>query len=161
MSAGYILSIDQSTSGTKAFLYDAEAKLLGQAACPHRQYVSPEGWVSHDLGEIWTGTLTAVSSVLQKSKIDRSLRLCRRRPLFSSGMGSIRSCWKRLRLTGSGGRCTAWQSFCLRTRRHGNVYLGRSAGSAAAYWTARQPRRFPSKIWGTCGGQFSHRRRPT
>lgn len=70
MSGGYILSIDQSTSGTKAFLYDAQAKLLTQAACPHRQHVSPQGWVSHDLDEIWAGTLTAVSGVLEKSGID-------------------------------------------------------------------------------------------
>ena len=47
-----ILSIDQSTQGTKGFVWSFDGTLLSRADVPHRQLVSGEGWVSHDLAEI-------------------------------------------------------------------------------------------------------------
>ncbi len=48
----YILSIDQSTQGTKAMLVDENGAFLLRRDIPHRQLVSPEGWVGHDATEI-------------------------------------------------------------------------------------------------------------
>ena len=43
-----VLAIDQSTSGTKALLFDGEGRLLGRQDLPHEQKVSSMRWVSHD-----------------------------------------------------------------------------------------------------------------
>lgn len=43
-----ILSIDQSTQGTKGLVWSFDGALLGRADVPHRQLVSGEGWVSLD-----------------------------------------------------------------------------------------------------------------
>ncbi len=70
-NSGYILSIDQSTQGTKALLYDAEGCLIARADQPHRQIVNKEGWVSHDPEEIYQNVLLAVRGVVTKAGIDK------------------------------------------------------------------------------------------
>ena len=65
----YILSIDQSTQGTKAMLFDAAGQLTARTDRPHRQYVNAKGWVSHDLEEIRANTLAAARDLLQKAEI--------------------------------------------------------------------------------------------
>ncbi|WP_130837637.1 FGGY-family carbohydrate kinase [Lachnoclostridium sp. Marseille-P6806] len=67
----YILSIDQSTQGTKALLFDAGGRLMQRADLAHRQIVSERGWVSHDPEEIYANTLQAVRNVVDRSGIDR------------------------------------------------------------------------------------------
>lgn len=59
-----ILSIDQSTQGTKGLVWSLGGTLLGRADVPHRQLVSGEGWVSHDLAEIWESVQRAVREAL-------------------------------------------------------------------------------------------------
>ena len=44
MEEKYIISIDQSTQGTKALLFDAEGQLLRRTDMPHRQIVNEKGW---------------------------------------------------------------------------------------------------------------------
>lgn len=68
----YILSVDQSTQGTKALLFDPDGGLLCRSDLPHRQIVSHAGWVSHDLSEIYHNTVQAVRDVVEKSGIDKS-----------------------------------------------------------------------------------------
>ena len=68
----YILGIDQSTSGTKALIFDQNGDLVGREDRPHQQKISPEGWVSHDPEEIFENLLSAVSAVLERTKIDRN-----------------------------------------------------------------------------------------
>lgn len=60
----YIIGIDQSTQGTKALLFDREARLVDRADMPHRQKTSKEGYVSHDLTEIWQNTLAVIKALL-------------------------------------------------------------------------------------------------
>ena len=43
----YIIGIDQSTQGTKALLFDEQARLLGRTDKNHRQIISREGYISH------------------------------------------------------------------------------------------------------------------
>lgn len=66
----YILAIDQSTSCTKAMLFDEKGKLFRRKNIPHRQYVNEKGWVEHDAEEIYCNLIKAVKEVV--SDIDAS-----------------------------------------------------------------------------------------
>lgn len=63
----YVLSIDQSTQGTKALLFDGAGRLLSRRDKPHRQMVDKNGWVEHDLEEIWENTKAAAREVLDQA----------------------------------------------------------------------------------------------
>lgn len=67
--AQYYLGIDQSTQGTKAVLFAEDGHLVCRCDRPHRQIVNEQGWVSHDLQEIWNGTLGAVKDVMERAGI--------------------------------------------------------------------------------------------
>lgn len=66
----YILSIDQSTSGTKALLLDESGELMGREDLPHEQKINQLGWVSHDPVEIYRNTIETVRRVIGAAKID-------------------------------------------------------------------------------------------
>lgn len=70
--SGYILAVDQSTQGTKGLLFDGQGRLAGRADRPHRQLVSHEGWISHDLNEIRSNTLAVCRSVLEKTGVPKN-----------------------------------------------------------------------------------------
>jgi glycerol kinase len=61
-----ILSIDQSTSATKAFLYDLDGKPLDREARGHEQHYPRPGWVEHDAEEIWQNTLAVLRDLLKR-----------------------------------------------------------------------------------------------
>lgn len=65
----YTLAIDQSTSATKAMLFDSNAKLVARASVDHQQFYPQPGWVEHDAEEILRNTYTAAADVLAKSGI--------------------------------------------------------------------------------------------
>lgn len=65
----YIVSIDQSTQGTKALLFDERGRLLSRTDVPHRQIINERGWVSHDLNEIYGNTVKAVELLVKKTGI--------------------------------------------------------------------------------------------
>lgn len=67
----YILGIDQSTQGTKAILTDEDGKIIGRADRNHRQIINEQGWVSHDLEEIYQNVLHSVRDVVEKTSISR------------------------------------------------------------------------------------------
>lgn len=66
----YILSIDQSTSGTKALVLDESGALIGREDLPHAQKINDKGWVSHDPMEIYRNTVEAARRVLGAAKLD-------------------------------------------------------------------------------------------
>ena len=70
MAEKYIISIDQSTQGTKALLLDANANVLRREDISHRQIISGEGWVSHDAKEIYQNTIAVVKRLVEQSQID-------------------------------------------------------------------------------------------
>src|SRR4051812_30254749 len=55
-----ILAIDQSTSASKALLYDIAGNLIEKTSIEHRQIYPRPGWVEHDAEEIWANTQDAV-----------------------------------------------------------------------------------------------------
>ena len=59
-----VIAIDQSTSATKALLFDSECRLLNRADKEHHQYYPQEGWVEHDAEEIYANLVDTVSSIL-------------------------------------------------------------------------------------------------
>lgn len=65
----YILAIDQSTSATKAMLFDEKAALVARASIDHKQYYPQPGWVEHDPEEILLNTYGAARLLLEKSGI--------------------------------------------------------------------------------------------
>lgn len=63
---GLFLAIDQSTSASKALLFDPDGRLLDQEALSHRQIYPQAGWVEHDAEEIYANTIKAVSVLLHR-----------------------------------------------------------------------------------------------
>ena len=70
MSGKTVLAIDQSTSGTKALLFDERGELLGRHDLPHEQKINSQGWVSHDPMEIYRNALAAVKALLEETAAD-------------------------------------------------------------------------------------------
>lgn len=65
----YILSVDQSTQGTKVFLFDAGGNMLLRRDKPHRQIINEKGWVSHDVEEIYNNTIELFGELIKESGI--------------------------------------------------------------------------------------------
>lgn len=72
----YVISVDQSTQGTKALLFDSAGGLLLRADRKHRQIINDKGWVEHDPEEIYHSTVAAVRDVIEKSGIDAGAVRC-------------------------------------------------------------------------------------
>ena len=63
MKTNYIIAIDQSTSATKALLFDDKCRLLARADKEHRQYYPQTGWVEHDPEEIYNNMVETIRIV--------------------------------------------------------------------------------------------------
>ena len=72
MSEQYMISIDQSTQGTKALLFDSSGSLIRRADQPHEQIINEKGWVSHDPMEIYQNIIKVTERLLDEAEIDRS-----------------------------------------------------------------------------------------
>jgi len=64
----YVLAIDQSTSATKALLFDEQGNCLDRESCEHRQYYPQPGWVEHDAEEIWQNVLQVTGEVVERNR---------------------------------------------------------------------------------------------
>jgi glycerol kinase len=69
MGGPYLIAIDQSTSSTKALLFNRAGDMIGKAGREHRQKISAEGWISHDGEELYQNTLAAVRDLVQKTGV--------------------------------------------------------------------------------------------
>ena len=65
----YVISVDQSTQGTKGLVFDATGRLLSRADLPHRQLVNDQGWVSHDPEEILSNLLRVIPMALDQAGV--------------------------------------------------------------------------------------------
>ena len=59
-----IIAIDQSTSSTKAMLFDEQCHMLHRCNVDHRQYYPQAGWVEHDAVEIYDNTVEAIRQLM-------------------------------------------------------------------------------------------------
>ncbi|WP_237065920.1 glycerol kinase GlpK [Microbulbifer guangxiensis] len=64
-----ILSIDQGTTGTTAFVFDREGNLLGRSYSEFPQYYPQPGWVEHDAEEIWAVTQRVCGAALERAGV--------------------------------------------------------------------------------------------
>lgn len=71
-----ILAVDQSTSATKAMLFNTEGNLLDKTSLDHKQYYPQPGWVEHDAEEIYRNTLNAIGALLDKHSERKTDLLC-------------------------------------------------------------------------------------
>jgi glycerol kinase len=62
-----ILALDQSTSATKAVLFDPQGKVLDKASRNHRQIYPQPGWVEHDAEEIWQNVLKVIGEIARRN----------------------------------------------------------------------------------------------
>ncbi|HMP06736.1 MAG TPA: glycerol kinase GlpK [Lacipirellulaceae bacterium] len=61
-----ILALDQSTSSTKAVLFDEKGQVVDRAARDHRQIYPQPGWVEHDAEEIWQNVRAVLAEIAQR-----------------------------------------------------------------------------------------------
>ena len=66
----YILSIDQGTTGSRAFIFDARGRVVSSAYREFRQYYPKPGWVEHDAQEIWSSVVSVIKNAVSRSRID-------------------------------------------------------------------------------------------
>ena len=66
--AGYILSIDQGTTGTTAILVDASGRVLWQVSREIAQIYPRPGWVEHDPVELFESCLEVVDELLDETE---------------------------------------------------------------------------------------------
>lgn len=71
MSEQYMISIDQSTQGTKALLFDSAGSLIRRVDQAHEQIINEKGWVSHDPMEIYRNIIAVTARLLEEAQIDR------------------------------------------------------------------------------------------
>ena len=66
----YYLGIDIGTSGTKALIMDARARVLAAGTGDHSVQAPKPGWSEQDPDEWWAATIKATRSAIRKSKIN-------------------------------------------------------------------------------------------
>ena len=62
----YILAIDQGTTGSRAILYDKNAKKIASAYEEFKQYFPKPGWVEHDPRDLWESVHHSIQKVLKE-----------------------------------------------------------------------------------------------
>jgi len=72
----YIIAIDQSTSATKAMLFDRNGALLDKVSIQHVQIYPRPGWVEHDAEEIYQNTVQSVRTLLEQNRGKKKELLC-------------------------------------------------------------------------------------
>lgn len=66
----YILSIDQSTSGTKTLLVNQQGEVIARSAKEHSQIYPKPGWVEHDPLEIYENVKYCMQDVMKKAAVN-------------------------------------------------------------------------------------------
>ncbi len=68
--AGYILAIDQGTTGTTALLVDGSGRVVWQTSQEIEQIYPQPGWVEHDPEELFDSCLAVVDELLEETETD-------------------------------------------------------------------------------------------
>jgi glycerol kinase len=69
MTGTFVLSVDQSTQATKAFLFDRSGCPAAKASKQHRQIYPQAGFVEHDPEEIFANTCEVICQVVAESGV--------------------------------------------------------------------------------------------
>ena len=67
MKEGYILALDQGTTGTKAIIFDHDGQVRSRAYAEFTQHFPQPGWVEHDAGEIWRSCHSLLEQAIREA----------------------------------------------------------------------------------------------
>lgn len=70
-----IIAIDQSTSATKAMLFNERCEMLKRVNVTHEQYYPRTGWVEHDVEEIYQNVLKSIAELIEEETADNMYSL--------------------------------------------------------------------------------------
>ncbi|MEM7088080.1 MAG: glycerol kinase GlpK [Pseudomonadota bacterium] len=65
----YILAIDQGTTSSRAILFDARMQRVAKAQHEFPQHFPQEGWVEHDVEDIWNSVMTVCREVMENHSV--------------------------------------------------------------------------------------------
>ena len=68
--SGFLLSIDQGTTGSTALLLSPDGSILARANREFRQHFPRPSWVEHDLEEIWESVGGAISDAVAEAGVN-------------------------------------------------------------------------------------------
>ncbi|AFA72732.1 glycerol kinase GlpK [Gordonia polyisoprenivorans VH2] len=69
-TSGYVASIDQGTTSTRAMVFDRRGRVVSVEQLEHRQIFPRAGWVEHDPAEIWRNTRRVVAAALASADLN-------------------------------------------------------------------------------------------
>jgi ribulose kinase len=69
MSEGYVLAIDQGTTGSTVLIFDHDGQVKGRAYSEFAQHYPRPGWVEHDAEEIWQVTVRVIGEALRVANV--------------------------------------------------------------------------------------------
>ncbi len=72
MAKRFILAIDQGTTGSTVFLFDAAGKSVAKAYAEFTQHYPQAGWVEHNAEEIWQVTAKLIDEVMAKEDLKQA-----------------------------------------------------------------------------------------
>src|ERR1051326_1016622 len=67
---GFVLSIDQGTTGTTALVFDRDCRVRGRGYSEFTQHYPRPGWVEHDAEEIWRVSLGAAQEAIKAAGVE-------------------------------------------------------------------------------------------
>ncbi|MEM9093440.1 MAG: glycerol kinase GlpK [Pseudomonadota bacterium] len=70
--SGYVLSIDQGTTSSRAILFDAALKVVSVAQQEFPQHFPDSGWVEHDPEDLWSSTAATCRAAIEKARAEPS-----------------------------------------------------------------------------------------
>lgn len=133
----YILTIDQSTTGTKAVLFNERAEIVAYKNLIHKQYYPAPGWVEQDAEEIFGQTVQVIADVLKCSAVSEEDVLA----LAITVQTGAFVVWDKT--TGKpvhhiiGWQCNRGEEICARlTEDEKNIILQKSGTDASAFLPA-------------------------
>ncbi len=69
MSEGYVLSIDEGTTGTTVLIFDHDGQVRARAYSEFTQHYPKPGWVEHDAEEIVLVTMKVIAEAIRTAEI--------------------------------------------------------------------------------------------
>ncbi len=70
MGKPFVIAIDQGTTGSRVFCFDAQGKVLSSAYREFTQHFPKPGWVEHDANEIWNGVRDLLKEAIDKGRLN-------------------------------------------------------------------------------------------
>ena len=68
----HVLAIDQGTTSTRAIVFDRDGLPVATAQRELRQFYPHDGWVEHDLEDIWRDTTVVCRTALEEAGLTAS-----------------------------------------------------------------------------------------